>query len=151
MDYRIRIRSAKEAVEASGFIGFVNPEADRNGKDLLQQLTSAQGELTVTATIYHRFFTMLPDMEAYRRLVQTLDADDATKALTALNDLVALSEFESTSAILDLATQSEVFSLSFMRLIYCSTIASRATGRTALIASAIMMIPVSIHVAGIAP
>lgn len=115
IDYRIRMRSSKEAVEASGFIGFINPESDRNGKDLLQQLVSTQGRSTVTATADHRFFTMLPDMEAYRRLVQTLDADDATEALTALNDLVTLNEFESTAPILDLATQSEVFSLSFMR------------------------------------
>lgn len=115
IDYRIRTRASKDAVEASGFIGFINPEADRNGKDLLQQLVSTQGRSTVTATADHRFFTMLPDMEAYRRLVQTLDADDATEALTALNDLVALNEFESTAPILDLATQSEVFSLSFMR------------------------------------
>lgn len=115
IDYRIRLRSMKDAVEASGFIGFINQKADRNGKDLLQQLVSTHGESTVTATTDHRFFTMLPDMEAYRRLVQTLDADDATEALTALNDLVALNEFESTAPILDLATQSEVFSLSFMR------------------------------------
>lgn len=115
IDYRIRLRSMKDVVEASGFIGFINPQADRNGKDLLQQLVSTHGESTVTATTDHRFFTMLPDMEAYRRLVQTLDSDDATEALTALNDLVALNEFESTAPILDLATQSEVFSLSFMR------------------------------------
>lgn len=115
VDYRIRVRSAKLAVDATGFIGFINPKADRNGKDLLQQLVSTQGESTVTATTEHRFFTMLPDMEAYRRLVQTLDVDEVTQALTALNDLVALNEFESTAAILDLATQSEVFSLSFMR------------------------------------
>lgn len=115
VDYRIRMRSTKEAALASGFIGFINPEADRNGKDLLQQLVSTQGKSTVEATTDHRYFTMLPDMEAYRRLVQTLDADDATEALTALNDLVALNEFESTAPILDLATQSEVFSLSFMR------------------------------------
>lgn len=115
VDYRIRMHSASEAVDASGFIGFINPDADRNGKDLLQQLVSPQGELTVTATTDHRFFTMLPDMEAYRRLVQILDAGDATEALTALNDLVALNEFESTADILDLAIQSEVFSLSFIR------------------------------------
>lgn len=115
VDYRIRMHSAREAVQASGFIGFINPDTDRNGKDLLRQLVSTQGELTVTATTDHRFFTMLPDMEAYRRLVQILDAGDATEALTALNDLVALNEFESTADILDLAIQSEVFSLSFIR------------------------------------
>lgn len=115
VDYRIRMRSESEPTKASGFIGFINPDADRNGKDLLQLLVSTQGESTVTATTDHRFFTMLPDMESYRRLVQALDADDATSALTALNDLVALNEFESTAPILDLATQSQVFSLSFMR------------------------------------
>ncbi len=115
IDYLIRMRSAKQSVEASGFIGFINPEAERNGKDLLQQLVSTLGESTVTVTGDHNFFTMLPDMEAYRRLVQVLGPDDATEVLTALNDLVALNEFESTAPILDLATQSEVFSLSFMR------------------------------------
>ena len=35
--------------------------------------------------------------------------------LTALNDLVALNEFESSAEILDLAIQTQVFSLSFMR------------------------------------
>jgi hypothetical protein len=115
VDYRFRTRSSKESVHASGFIGFVNPEADKSGKDLLQQLVSTQGESTVDATNDRHFFTMLPDMEAYRRLVQALDADDAMAALISLNDLVALNEFESTAAILDLATQTEVFSLSFMR------------------------------------
>lgn len=115
VDYQIRMRSSKEVVEASGFIGFINPDAKRNGKDLLQQLVLTEGKSTVAATADHRFFTMLPDMEAYRRLIQALDADYATQALTALNDLVALNEFVSTAAILDLAVQSEVFSLSFMR------------------------------------
>lgn len=115
VDYRIRMRSKKQPVETSGFIGFVDPVAERNGKDLLQQLVSTEGESTVTATSEHRFFTMLPDMEAYRRLVQALDPADATEALTALNDLVALNEFEPTATILDPATQSEVFALSFMR------------------------------------
>ncbi len=115
VSYRIRMRSARELVDASGFIGFINSDTEQNGKDLLKQLISPLGELTVTATPDHRFFTMLPDMEAYRRLVQILDASDATEVLTALNDLVTLNEFESTADILDLAVQSEVFSLSFMR------------------------------------
>lgn len=115
VDYRIRKHSARETIDASGFIGFIYPDADRNGKDLLQRLVSPQGELTVTATSDHPFFTMLPDMEAYRRLIQLLGTGDAKEALTRLNDLVALNEFEPTADILDLAIQSEVFSLSFVR------------------------------------
>lgn len=115
VEYRIRMSSMGEVVHASGFIGFINSEGDRNGRDLLEQLFLMQGESTVKATTDHHFFTMLPDMEAYRRLVQTLDADGATAVLTALNDLVALNEFESSAEILDLAIQTQVFSLSFMR------------------------------------
>jgi hypothetical protein len=115
VEYRIRMRSAEETVNASGFIGFINQETNQNGKDLLQLLVSTQGEKTVEATINHHFFTMLPDMEAYRSLVQKLGADDAATVLTTLNDLVALNEFGSTAAILVLAPQTEVFSLSFMR------------------------------------
>ncbi|MDM0032848.1 AAA family ATPase [Variovorax sp. J22P271] len=115
IDFRIRMRSASKPVAASGFIGFVAPDADQNGKDLLEQLVATRGESTVNATADDRFFTMLPDMESYRRLVQILDADDATEALTAVNDLVALNEFDSTGEILEIATQSEVFALSFMR------------------------------------
>lgn len=115
VEYRIRVSSMREVVHASGFIGFINSEGDRNGEDLLEQLVLIQGESTVKATADHHFFTMLTDMEAYRRLVQTLDADGATAVLTALNDLVALNEFASRADILDLAIQTEVFSLSFMR------------------------------------
>lgn len=115
VDYRIRMRSARSPVDASGFIGFIDPKAERNGKDLLGQLVSTVGGTTIAATAEHRFFTMLPDMEAYRRLVQSLGPENATEALTALNDLVALNEFDSDAAILDQATQSEVFKLSFMR------------------------------------
>ncbi|MDP1687193.1 hypothetical protein, partial [Hydrogenophaga sp.] len=59
IDYRIRMSSAKQPVEASGFIGFIDPKAERNGKDLLQQLVSSVGVSTITATADHRFFTML--------------------------------------------------------------------------------------------
>ena len=68
VEYRIRMSSAGEVVHASGFIGFINSEGDRNGRDLLEQLFLMQGESTVKATTDHHFFTMLPDMEAYRRL-----------------------------------------------------------------------------------
>ncbi|WP_052367762.1 AAA family ATPase [Algiphilus aromaticivorans] len=114
VDYRFRV-SSLEPIQESGLIGFISPETDQNGRGLLERLTSIRGGSTITATVEHRFFTMLPDMEAYRRLIQRLGPDDATKVLLAIHDLVALKEFEPTVSILDLATNSEVFSLSFMR------------------------------------
>lgn len=115
IDYWISVRTGDQPVQASGFIGFIANEKTPSGRNLLAQLVSTQGESTVTAKAEHGFFTMLPDMESYRRLVQALEADNATEALTAVNDLVALNEFNSTADILDEATQTEVFSLSFMR------------------------------------
>jgi len=115
VDYRIRVGAERPPIEESGFIGFIAADSNRTDRKLLEQLLAAAGETTHTARSEHRFFTMLPDMEAYRRLVQTLNADDATAALTAVNDLVALSEFNSTADILDLAVQTDAFSLSFMR------------------------------------
>ncbi|MBK8285918.1 MAG: AAA family ATPase [Ahniella sp.] len=114
VNYRIRMHEATPSVEMTGLIGFINSEG-QNVRVLLQQLVSAQATSTDAVATEHRFFTMLPDMEAYRRLVQLLGADDATQVLSTLNDLVALSEFGSSSALLHLAVQSEVFSLSFMR------------------------------------
>ena len=115
IDYWIRMRTADQPVHANGFIGFIAHEENLSGKNLLEQLVSTQGESTITAKAEHRFFTMLSDMESYRRLVQALGADDATEALTAVNDLVALNEFDSTTDLLEDATQTKVFSLSFMR------------------------------------
>lgn len=115
IQYQIRARAEGHPAEASGLIGFIATEAGRTDRDLLEQLVSTQGKSTVAASADHRFFTMLPSMESYRSLVQVLGADDATQALIAVHDLVALSEFDATSDILDMAVQTEVFSLSFMR------------------------------------
>jgi len=115
IEYRIRMLSTDNPISAIGFIGFVDSEKERNGIDLLAQLLATRGEATVRATLEHRFFTMLPDMESYRRLVQELGADASMITLTVVNDLVALNEFESSSEMLNIATRTKVFSLSFMR------------------------------------
>jgi hypothetical protein len=112
IDYRIRMSSSAEGVEASGLISL---ESDRDGNDLLQQLVPTRFKSSVPATADLLFFTMLLDMAACRRLVETLDADGAMEAPTELSHPLALNDFESTSPILVLATKSKVFSLRFMR------------------------------------
>lgn len=113
--YQIQVSGNKEPVYTSGYLGFIAENSNRNGIDLLKQIVTTKGESTVTATAEHLFFTMLPNMETYRSLIQTLGSDYATEALRVVNDLVALNEYDSSSEILNLATQTEVFSLSFMR------------------------------------
>ena len=116
IDFLINIRFAEPPIRARGFIGFIEPDGKQDARELIEQLIPLHGGKTVLATSERapRFFTMLPDMEAYRRLVQQLDSVDAAAVLTAVNDLVALNEFDSASDILDLAIQTEVFSLSIL-------------------------------------
>lgn len=114
IEYRIKL-SLDELVVADGFIGFVLEEAGKNVRELLEQLASSQADEASERILKNPFFTMLPDMEAYRDLVQQLGPDDAVEVLSAVNDLVVLNEFESGSEILDLATQTQVYSLSFVR------------------------------------
>ncbi len=115
VDYRIRLHAVNELIVSSGFICFIDPNGESIGRYMVPQLVSAVGAMTMPAPEEQRFFTMLPDMESYRRLVQSLGPDDVKNALIALNDLVALNEFESAASLLELATQSEIFKLSFMR------------------------------------
>lgn len=115
IDLRVRARGGNEVIEASGFIGFIAKEEANNGKTLLQQLTLMREGSTVTPTNEHFYFTMLPDMAAYRRLVQALDADNASAVLIAVNDLVALDEFGLSTDVLDKAIRTKIFALSFMR------------------------------------
>ena len=98
VDFLIQVRFAKQPIRASGFIGFIEPEGRQNANVLIEQLVAGGGSETahVMSEQVPRFFTMLPDMEAYRRLVQQLGSDDATAVLTAVNDLVALNEFDSS-------------------------------------------------------
>ncbi|MGM4869959.1 hypothetical protein AB7645_01880 [Bradyrhizobium sp. 956_D2_N1_5] len=114
IDYEFRVRGTDHSIEVSGYIGFISSEG-RSDRALLAELASSTSHGAGSAKSPPLFFTMLPNMDAYRRLVQALGADDAANALLAAHDLVALGEFEPTSDILQRAVETEVFSLSFMR------------------------------------
>ena len=115
IDYKIQASVDDQAAEASGQIGFIVAEGGKADRDLLERLTSSASQSNVAGSSEFQFFTMLPSMESYRSLVQALGTDDAAQALIAVNDLVALGEFQTKSDILDRAVKTEVFSLSFMR------------------------------------
>lgn len=114
VDFRIRFHES-EAVAASGYIGFIAKDGAVGGSELIREIVGESGELVVPATSKYRFFTMLPEMESYRALVREVGTDDAATLLRATNDLVALSEFDPKSSLLDLATKTEIFTRSFMR------------------------------------
>lgn len=106
---------ATPPIQISGYLGFVSSDKKRSGRDLLQELLAGEHSTIQANASELQLFTMLPDLAHYRRLVQLVGPDSAKRSLLAINDLVAINEFQPSAEIFGLATKTEVFSLSFMR------------------------------------
>lgn len=114
--YRIRSSESADEHHAIGFIGFYGlEEGEINGAKRLDLLAGASPDGRILAKPEHKFFTMLPSLEAYRQLVLQMGPAPAIEALIAVYDLVAVSEFNTTSRWIDEAVNTEVFALSFIR------------------------------------
>jgi len=61
------------------------------------------------------FFTMLPNMEAYRSIVRKVGVEYSYRLLNAINDLVYVNEYKNKELWLEKATNSDVFQKSFLR------------------------------------
>ena len=115
VDLFFNLVPAMTPIQIGGFLGFVGSDQKRSGRDLLQDMVvGAPITIQVNAGAL-KFFTKLPDLAQYRRLVQLVGPVKAKRALLAINDLVAINEFQPSAEIFSLATQTDVFSLSFMR------------------------------------
>ncbi|TWA98288.1 AAA family ATPase [Gluconacetobacter diazotrophicus] len=99
----------------SGYIGFLprNPMGIRERDDIFSQSSKSIMQ-PFTWENFH-FFSMLENMEMYRKVVSILGPNEAKRVLLSLKDLVALQEFDPKTNWLDLAINSEEFSISFMR------------------------------------
>jgi ABC-type branched-subunit amino acid transport system ATPase component len=115
-NFRLRTRDGV-VHSVVGMIGFVDSEQVKSAgiRRLLEILTES-GKNVVLAAGEHRFFTMLPSMDAYRSLISKFGLKVGVQFLLGMNDLVAISEFEADER-LQLAQQSEVFNRSFIRMI----------------------------------
>lgn len=116
VDVDINTSSKNESFSTKAYIGFLTNDAkEPNGTSRLKELLKGTDLIEIPGADSHRFFTMLPTMEAYRELVIKLGVEDAAEALRSLRDLVVLTEFKNNANWLDLAVTSEVFLKSFMR------------------------------------
>ena len=112
INFRIHLQDIPEVYEGSGYIGFLQKEEDTS---YLKKLLNDSELISVLAGDQHRFFTMLPDMEAYRSLVRALTPKNAVKVLKCMRDMVALNEFRTTANWVDDAKLSRVFTQAFLR------------------------------------
>ncbi|SAL53397.1 hypothetical protein AWB71_02876 [Caballeronia peredens] len=100
----------------SSFIGFI-PASAGGPSDLnaLESLFDSNGGSAIDSSKVGEFFTMLPALDDYRRVVGVLGTDIAARLLLAVNDIVALGAYEARSPLLKAAPGMEVFQKSFLR------------------------------------
>ncbi|MBK5533636.1 hypothetical protein JFT91_13695 [Pseudomonas sp. TH08] len=115
IDIHVHLKEHGDLV-VGGYIGFLtNSSKDLNGVDRLNDLLGGANIYVLPATVGHGFFTMLPDMDSYRKLSREFGVDSAVRILKSMNDLVALGEFKTPGNWLGLALESDVFLKSFVR------------------------------------
>lgn len=112
INFRIRLQDMHEVYAGDGYIGFLQKEEDTN---YIKHLLGESELISLPANDQHRFFTMLPDMEAYRSFVRALGPRNAVKVLKCMRDMVALTEFKTQANWVDLAKSSRVFTQAFLR------------------------------------
>ncbi|OEZ85322.1 hypothetical protein JAB6_21710 [Janthinobacterium sp. HH104] len=119
--YKPRVRivivgnDSDQILDLEGRLGFLDG-SPANHTTLEAILNESKGLDVPATTERHRFFTILPDMEAYRRVVERFGPKLAQAALLAANDLVAMKELRPSLRLHSHAERTEVFRLSFMRM-----------------------------------
>jgi energy-coupling factor transporter ATP-binding protein EcfA2 len=99
----------------SGYLGFIGEPDKEPDVRLLRRLLEAAPDGRLGSSQFPKFFTMLPDMRAYREIVSHLGPERATKALLAINDVVAADEGSPASISLSAVKEARVFKHAFLR------------------------------------
>ena len=100
--------------EFSAMIGFLQSSDDEaNGADLIKKVASDKE--FGSEDEFPKFFTLLPDLDAYRSLVSDAQVAGAREILMKICDLVALGEFSTQSQTLRDAPNTAVFQFSLTR------------------------------------
>jgi ABC-type Mn2+/Zn2+ transport system ATPase subunit len=104
-----------ERLEFSGFFGFLDAQSGKSDTLHLRELVDQDRDAQVPATEVPPFFTMLPDMASYRRIVGHLGPDEARLALSAINDMVEADDRPAGRPWLRVARESQIFLNAFLR------------------------------------
>ncbi|HDR9249546.1 AAA family ATPase [Burkholderia vietnamiensis] len=116
VDIVIRFDDQRPPLSLVGLLGFSSGnKKEQNDVRRIEQMLGNANSPTVAAGPTRQFFTMLPEMDAYRRFVRDAGPEVAGTALLAMNDLVALTELSPASTIPEEAERTSVFQKSFIR------------------------------------
>ena len=106
--------SRNERLEFRGFFGFLEKQGEGSDTRHLREIVN-QDLAPVPAEKLPVYFTMLPDMDSYRRIVGRLGADEARIVLRAINDMVEADDRPVNRPWLSAARASRIFLNAFLR------------------------------------
>lgn len=102
-------------LKISGFFGFIEKQSGKHDTLYLRGIVGQESGAPVPAKDVPAFFTMLPDMASYRRIVGHLGPDEARLALRGINDMVEADDRPVGKPWLRAARESQIFLNAFLR------------------------------------
>lgn len=107
--------ASHERLSLRGHFGFVERDGGKSDTMPLREIVERTPDTPVPAEKIPAFFTMLPEMASYRRIVGLLGPDEARLALLAINDIVEADDRPVNRPWLRAARESEIFLNAFLR------------------------------------
>jgi hypothetical protein len=107
--------SSRERLNLRGYFGLIEKQAGKSDTTHLRNIVDQTPDTPVPANKFPAFFTMLPDMASYRRIVDILGPDEARVALRAINDIVEADDRPINRPWLQAARESQIFLNAFLR------------------------------------
>lgn len=105
---------SNERLELHGFFGFLEKHDNKFDTMHLRELVNRE-QRAIPAEKVPDYFTMLPDMESYRRIIRQLGPDETRIVLHAMNDMVEAEDRPIGRPWLRTARESQIFLSAFLR------------------------------------
>lgn len=112
---RLEAGASPERLSLRGHFGFLVKEGGKSDTVPLRELVERTPDTPVPAEDIPTFFTMLPEMGSYRRIVGLLGSDEARVVLRAINDIVEADDRPVNRPWLRAARESQIFLNAFLR------------------------------------
>lgn len=117
---KVKIRISTEHgvphFDCVGKFGIVTSEEDeKNDNGYIKNLVKGSADLLIAVDESTHFFTMLYDMDSYRKLVAHLGEQLTKSALISMNEIVAIQEFSPSTIWLEHVLELEIFHKAFIR------------------------------------
>lgn len=111
---RRNVEFSKKQLEFAGFFGFFKKEDAKSDTTFLREL-GQRNVPPISSEKVPEYFTMLPDMESYRRIVGQLGPVEARIVLRAMNDIVEADDQPNGRTWVKEARSSQIFLNAFLR------------------------------------